>query len=268
MSQLETVKKQLDNVIHYFINVFAEIVPLLNRRLVQAWENSGFNPKPLVHENNFPRLKFGNWIGGDRDGHPLVTAEVTKNALLQLRLNALLILKKDLVKLSENLSFYITISSLPPLALTRFKALINEIGNDIKPTVASSRNEAFKLFVLLLIHKLPINIGKAQSFELEDKKGSYNSSIQLIEDLNILKNALLQEKYTDLAYYSVNQTIHFVKTFGFHLAELDIRQNSQYYDQAFQQLVQKSDPVHSIKQKWTEKTKKELIEKELHYQVL
>jgi phosphoenolpyruvate carboxylase len=258
-----SIETELDNVIHYFINVFPEIVDILNRRLLQAWEFSGFDSTELIRSNTFPKLKFGTWIGGDRDGHPLVTEEVTKNTLLKLRLNAFLLLKTELLKLSEDLSFYFNISSLPLRAQNRFKEIIAETGNETKPIIAANRNEAFKLFVLLLIQKLPIHIGKAQSFELEEKKGSYNNPEQLLEDLEIVREALVKIHLTDLAYYSVNPTVNLTKTFGFHLAELDIRQNSEYYNNALEQLVEESEQLSSIKLNWSADCKSKFIEKEL-----
>lgn len=258
-----TVETELENVIHYFVNVFAEIVPHLNRRLVQSWENEGFDPRALVKANKFPMLNFGTWIGGDRDGHPLVTADVTQNTLERLRLNAFLILKKELVHLAEDLSFYFDRSQLPQSALKRLNLLSKEVKDAENPVVAASKNEAFKTFVLLLIQKLPINIGKDQSFELEEHKASYNNYKQLLDDLEMLKEGLLEKQYADLAHYSVNRTIHFVKTFGFHLAELDIRQNSAYYSKAIEQLRSKAEPLHPQKQEWTYDSKKEFILQEL-----
>ncbi|HSH19588.1 MAG TPA: phosphoenolpyruvate carboxylase, partial [Draconibacterium sp.] len=184
------VETELDNVIHYFVNVFPDIVNLLNRRLLQAWEFSGFNSERLVKNNNFPVLKFGTWIGGDRDGHPLVTAEVTQKTLMTLRLNAFLTLKNELLKLSENLSFYCDIQNLPPPVSERFKEIISEIGSETKPVVTTHRNEAYKLYVLLLIEKLPIKMGMEQTFELVDKRGNYLHSLQLISDLQYLKEGL------------------------------------------------------------------------------
>lgn len=258
-----TVETELDNVIHYFVNVFPDVIQVLNRRLVQAWEFSGFDEKHLIRDNNFPQLKFGTWIGGDRDGHPLVTAEVTQNALLKLRLNAFLVLKQELNRLADDLSFYFEISALPQTMIDRFKALVAETGNKTKSVISASKNEAFKLIVQLLINKLPINIGNAQLFELKEKKGTYQYSKQLIEDLILLREALLQKKYNDLAYNSVNRAIYFVKTFGFHLAELDIRQNSAYYHKALEQLVDRSDPFNNKENKWSEEEKKAFLEKEL-----
>lgn len=237
------VETELDNVIHYFVNVFPEIIGLLNRRLIQAWEFSGFDSSKLVETNNFPQLRFGTWIGGDRDGHPLVTAEVTQNALLKLRLHAFLVLKNELYKLAENLSFYCDIQQLPEQILERLKEMIAELGSESKTHVTAHRNEAFKLFVLLLIDKLPVNMGKTQSFELVDKKGSYQHSEQLTGDLDCLKKALKQHGVPALANHSVNNAIQMVRTFGFHLAELDIRQNSAYYEKALFQIINESKAV-------------------------
>ncbi|WP_319592351.1 phosphoenolpyruvate carboxylase [uncultured Draconibacterium sp.] len=259
-----TIENELDNAIHYFVNVFPEVVQLLNRRLVQAWEFSGYDSASLISENNFPRLKFGTWIGGDRDGHPLVNAAVTSDTLQKLRLNAFITIKKELNRLSDDLSFYFDISNLPPFMLDRFKALVAETGNKSKSIISASRNEAFKLIVQLFINKLPINSGNSRLLELDDEKGSYDNSRQLITDLELLKEALLATRLNDIAHQSVNRTIYFIRTFGFHLAELDIRQNSRYYQLALQQLVEKSDPFNASNLDWTPEAKKKFLEKELH----
>ncbi|MBK6284444.1 MAG: phosphoenolpyruvate carboxylase [Draconibacterium sp.] len=257
------VETELENVIHYFVNVFPEIVNLLNRRLLQAWEFSGFNSEKLIETNNFPVLKFGTWIGGDRDGHPFVTAEVTRKTLLTLRLNAFLILKNELLKLSENLSFYCDINNLPRELSERFKEIIAEIGSETKGMVTAHRNEAFKLYVLLLIEKLPIKMGIEQSFELVEKRGNYFESHQLANDLQVLKNGLKKYGVSVLADHEVNQTIHFIKTFGFHLAELDIRQNSNYYEKALLQIVNESKTGEKITEVLSEELKAEIIKTEL-----
>jgi phosphoenolpyruvate carboxylase len=257
------IETELDNVIHYFVNVFPEIVELLNRRLLRGWEFTGFDPGELIKKNEFPQLKFGTWIGGDRDGHPLVTAEVTRNTLLKLRLNAFLVIKNELSKLAENLSFYVEIEQLPQYISKRFKEIISELGGETKSVVTSSRHEAFKLFVLLLIQKLPINIGKAQLFELADNKGSYRHSHQLIGDLEILRSALIESGYASLAYNNVNITIQMVKVFGFHLAELDIRQNSSYYEQSLAQIYNASKSGKNLPDEIDSGEKLKLINSEL-----
>lgn len=257
------IETELDNVIHYFVNVFPEIIGHLNRRLLQGWEFAGFDPEKLIQKNEFPQLKFGTWIGGDRDGHPLVTAEVTQNTLLKLRLNAFLVLKNELQKLAENMSFYVETENLPPSLLARFKEIISGLGGEAKTIVTSNRHEAYKLFVLLLIQKLPINIGKVQLFELADNKGSYRHSHQLINDLEILRSALIDSGHSTLAYNNVNITIRMVKVFGFHLAELDIRQNSSYYEKSLAQIYNASKSGETMPLEMEPDKKMKLISSEL-----
>lgn len=257
------VETELENVIHYFKNVFPEIVHLLNRRLLQAWEFSGFNEDKIIAENNFPVIKFGTWIGGDRDGHPLVTPEVTEKTLQTLRLNAFLVIKNELSKLSENLSFYCDIQNLPSPISEKIKEIISEIGSEIKPIITANRNEAYKLFVLLLTEKLPVKLGFEQTFQLVDKPWNYLQSNQLIDDLEVLKQGLINHGFKVLANNEVNRTIHFIKTFGFHLAELDIRQNSNYYEKAFSQIINESKSEIQIPDVLSEASKNEIIKREL-----
>jgi len=87
------------NVIHYLKNVFPQTLSLLDNRLKAAWLNQGFSQGSL-QKNQFPKLGFGTWVGGDRDGHPLVTAEATAESLKDLRLNALGVIHRCLVDLA------------------------------------------------------------------------------------------------------------------------------------------------------------------------
>ncbi len=245
------VETELENVIHYFTNVFPEIISINFRRLVQAWEHTGFDSRKLVEANIFPQLKFGTWIGGDRDGHPFVTAEVTRYTLQKLRLNAFLIVKNELMNLAEDLSFYFQINQLPGGILARLKEIIANNPDELKPLIAQNRKEAFKLYVLLLISKLPVKIGREQAFELLDTDNSYKNSLQLLGDLEILKDGLYELSMNTLVHNSVYHTVQMIRTFGFHMAELDIRQNSAYYEKALEQIMNEGqlEPGNSGKNK-------------------
>jgi len=244
------VETELENVLHYFTNVFPEIINKLYRRLLQAWEFSGFDVDQLISREVFPQINFGSWIGGDRDGHPLVTAELTAYTLKTLRLNAFLILKKELLKTADDLSFYYDMQQLPTGVLNRLKSIISENGSRLKNIVHGNKKEAFKLYVLALISKFPIVPGKEEHFKLSEKKGSYQQSEQLLEDLTILKNGLAEIGKNTLLLNTILPLIQKTKTLGFHLARLDIRQNSAYYEKALRQLLtfSKMDKTGELKQ--------------------
>ena len=94
-----------------------------------------------------------------------------------------------------------------------------------------------KLYELILIQKIPIDLSREFNLELEDKPNSYQSSIDLIADLNLLYDELEKCGIGEVAHVDVGRMKRILKIFGFHLAKLDIRQNSAYHDKALKQLV-------------------------------
>ena len=116
------VTTELRNVIHYLRNVFPMVLPLLDRRLRDAWEEAGFDPVLLSEPQSLPRFSFGNWVGGDRDGHPLITPEVTHNSLRALRTHAVELLETQLNALGRRLSLSERLQQ-PPAFLIGFGTL-------------------------------------------------------------------------------------------------------------------------------------------------
>ena len=78
-----TIEAELENALHYLREVFPEALARAHTHLREAWVSGGFDPEAV--DALPPLVKFGTWIGGDRDGHPFVTAEVTRHALRALR---------------------------------------------------------------------------------------------------------------------------------------------------------------------------------------
>lgn len=234
------IRSELNSVIHYLVNVFPNVIPEMDKKLVYSWEITGFDPEKLKSAENFPRVNFGNWVGGDRDGHPLVTAEITEYTLNQFRLNALLILKDKLSDLSEKLSFYADINSVPLILKSRIREIISELGDCTLPLIDRYHNEIFSQFVHLLISKLPFELTSGQGIQLVDKPGAYKLPSMLLSDLAILINALEKYGASRIAREDVRDVARIVQTFGFHLAKLDVRQNSAFHEKALSQLMQLS----------------------------
>jgi phosphoenolpyruvate carboxylase len=232
------VSTELDNIIHYFTQVFPEVIALHDRRLVQAWDEIGFDPALIRDVNQFPRITFGNWVGGDRDGHPLVTAEVTKNTLMKMRLKSFQIIKRVLSNLQNNLSFSSKTEDLSPRFRLRYKALHDEIiGHDALHKTLFP-NEALKQYIEYLILKLPVSIIDGHIQDYKEEVISYNEPGELIADLSVLEKALIDDHASAIAFTDVCEAIRTVNTFGFHLAKLDIRQNSRFHELALSQLMQ------------------------------
>ncbi|WP_372949294.1 phosphoenolpyruvate carboxylase [Mariniphaga sp.] len=233
------VESELENVLYYFYKVFPEMLHYLDYKLKQAWGKAGFNPDLVEDTENFPLLTFGNWVGGDRDGHPLVTSDVTGKTLEIFRLHAFLVLKSMLDELSEKLSIYCNKDCLPDYFKTKMKELCEELG------ISENLNsvEPFKTYLQLIKRKLPVSENVSGGIELNDTPSSYKNSLEPEADLLILKRALIEFGARSLAVSDVQKVLRHLKVFGFHLAHLDIRQNSRYYEQALHDIIKASLPA-------------------------
>jgi len=232
------LESELENVLHYFYKVFPEVMPMLDYRLEQAWRETGFDPELIRDAAVHPTITFGNWVGGDRDGHPLVTAEVTTFTLRAFRLHAMKLLVAKLDELSEKVSIYCEEECLTPDFILRLEELERELSLE----VGTDQPEPFRYFIRLLKLKLPVAEQQGGGVELIDKPYSYSQSDELLSDLNLLKSTLIRFGAGSLAHDVVQKLIRHLEIFGFHLASLDIRQNSQYHEEALTSLIQSGIP--------------------------
>ncbi|MEM7551518.1 MAG: phosphoenolpyruvate carboxylase [Bacteroidota bacterium] len=228
---------ELRNILYYFLNVFPEIIPIMDRRMVQSWEYAGFNKQTILERGIYPKIRFGDWVGGDRDGHPLVTAEFTEHTLSLLRLNAFIIIRRKLMIVLKDLSFSLDLeSSFQPMK-ERIESMAEELGERGKSAIERNRNEAFRQLINLMVVKLPLEVARGHATSVREWEGSYVKPDELLNDLKLLKEGLKNFGAGNFANESITDVIRTVSTFGFHLAELDIRQNSAFHDAAISELM-------------------------------
>jgi len=243
------VETELENMLHYLTSVFPEVFDLHDKQLVLAWEEAGFQSEALHNYRSMPKISMGTWVGGDRDGHPLVTPEITKYTLERLRTEALSLVRQRLLTLADSLSIYIPENNLPTSfqeAKTQMEEQIPDILDNTRFT--SAMHEPFKQYVLLLVEKLPIKKEPLSGNRmLVQTNWTYAKSGELIADLENLMDSLSSWGAPTLAINEVNKALRFVQNFGFHLAHLDIRQNSEFYRKAFIGLLEDiNDSSNSI----------------------
>lgn len=230
------VRSELENVMHYLRNVFPEVISILDNRLIQAWKSSGFVADRIRSTSVLPRITFGNWVGGDRDGHPLVTPEITRDTLVSLRKNAFTIIRVRLSSLSRSLSFYIGIDKTGERFRNRISLFLDQAGVQATVLQTRYRNESFRMYVHLLMARLPAEL-TGEGGVWNDNPGAYTHSGELIQDLQVLHDELCSQGASAIAYSEIRDLIRLLQTIGFHLARLDIRQNSGVHDLAVDQLL-------------------------------
>ncbi|WP_257448239.1 phosphoenolpyruvate carboxylase [Archangium lipolyticum] len=257
------VASELRNVIHYLRNVFPEALPMLDRRLQQAWEAVGFDPEPLRNPRNLPRLSFGDWVGGDRDGHPFVTAQVTHHTLGELRLNALAVLHQRLIGLSARLSLSNRLQPVPPALTARITEMAEPLGERGRRAVQRNPDEPWRQFLNLMVARLPLDMSRTEAARLEDEPGRYREASELAADLDLLRESLIAIGAGRLAGSEVQPLLRTVRTFGFHLAALDIRQNSHFHDLAVGELLAAAGLEGADFVDWDEARRLAFLEREL-----
>ena len=258
------LRSEFRNIMHYLTNIFPEVLPVIDRRFVQAWEAVGLDREALLEQGHLPRLGFGNWVGGDRDGHPLVTGEITQEVLHQLRLYAFIVLRRKLTNLVRRLSFAIEIEDLDRNFRHRAKAMCEELGQArADEALARNPDEAFRQFVNLMLAKLPLNMMRDHATEMSEFPGCYRLADELQADLVLLRQSLLQYGAKSIAHNDVLDVLRHVQAFGFHLAHLDIRQNSSFHDQAITQLMQAARLKDQVYADWSVDKRLQFFEDEL-----
>jgi phosphoenolpyruvate carboxylase len=245
------------NLMYYFRDVFPKALPELDLRLRQAWQSTGFDPALLGDGRALPRLRFGTWVGGDRDGHPLVTAETTRETLAELRAGGLQVIRSQLDHLAGRLCLSHHVQS--PLASfsSRLTRLIGDAGERGEAILHESPEEPWKQYVRLLIARLPPSGGIAAGLH------TYGHAADLTQDLEHLYDSLVQVGARRIAARDVLPVLRAVDAFGFHLAALDIRQNSAFHDRALGQLMTLAGYPGAEFSGWPEERRFEFVEQEL-----
>jgi len=250
------VASELRNVLHYLSRVFPPAVAEVDRRLRAAWAEGGGRADPLERPEGLPRVRFGTWVGGDRDGHPLVTADVTARSFQELRRHALELLDEALAGLARELSLSTHVQPVP-LALLGYR---DEISRALGPAgadaIARNPDEPWRQCVNLMRARLPLPGREAGA-------SGYTAPAELDADLALLEDSLRSVGGQRLAASDVVPLRRHVQCFGFHLACLDIRQNSALHDRALAELLSAAGDGGEDFASWNEERRLELMEREL-----
>lgn len=255
-----SLESERNNLMHYFERVFPEVLHLTDQRLHDAWVNAGHDPDLLQWPEHYPLLQFGSWVGGDRDGHPFVTATFTKSTLKLHRQAALNLLHNKLKVLTTQLSFSGHQNAIPEDFLQEIQDRANAFGLAGKRALERNPMEPWRQFTNLLILKLEHTI---KSYEHLNPSFSYQSARELQEDLKLLRTAMIKVNAGRLARFYLFPIERLVQCFGFHLAKLDIRQNSAYHEKALSQILLASGFKEYEYATWDEEKRLSFLNEEL-----
>ncbi|MCL6458170.1 MAG: phosphoenolpyruvate carboxylase [Gorillibacterium sp.] len=225
-----TVLDEVRNGLYYFDETLFEVIPEVYGELERCLDK--YYPDRSWHVPKF--LLFGSWIGGDRDGNPSVTSDITWTALEMHREMALRKYEHALDALLGHMSFntnIVTISS------TLLESVEQDRQNITLRHMEPWRNESepYRVKIVYMLEKLH-NTHKSGITENEVK---YNSVEEFLNDLKIMDSSLREHFAGFVADMYTKKLIRQAELFGFHMAALDIRQHSKEHELAMTETLAK-----------------------------
>ncbi|WP_282034039.1 phosphoenolpyruvate carboxylase [Metabacillus indicus] len=213
-----TVMDEVANGLYYFDETLFEVLPQIHQELELCLSKN--YPGQEWHVPNF--LRFGSWIGGDRDGNPNVTPEITWKTLTKQRALALRKYRESLKVLRKRLS-----------QSTKRVAVSDELLASVQEeTPLLSKGERWQVEHEIYRCKLTIMLKKLD----QQQAFCYRSSDQLLQDLKMIQQSVLLHHPKGYELKSLQKLIRQVELFGFHLATLDIRNHSGEHEAAIKEI--------------------------------
>ncbi|MFW6639668.1 phosphoenolpyruvate carboxylase [Nocardiopsis algeriensis] len=212
-----------------FDGTIFDVVPQVYRALDAAVDPEGTGTRPPRAR---PFVRYGSWIGGDRDGNPFVTHDVTREAVLIQSEHVLRGLERACERVGRTLTAYANLT--PPSAALRDALATARAGHP--DTLAEidkrSPNEPHRRFLLLAAARL-------RATRERDADLAYPGAEAFLDDLRTVQESLAAAGAVRQAYGELQHLIWQAETFGFHLAELEIRQHSEVHAAALAELREK-----------------------------
>jgi phosphoenolpyruvate carboxylase len=247
----DEIKMGLD---YYDVSIFATL-PGLYREISHALR-AAYGLEIEAHELPLV-LNFGSWIGGDRDGNPYVTPDVTRDAIQLARGHLLLFYQRQLEtimdllttsaqqqpvseELAERLQAYVSVVHTPEAQVfgeqytfEYYRRYIICVKARLQRTLETMRQPSHAGAAMPV---MPYTLAQGQE-KLAQALPAYCSVEDFLADLETLRNSLAENRGLRIARTLVDPLVMQVRTFGLHLHTLDIRQHARVHAAALQEAI-------------------------------
>lgn len=261
-----TVIDEVKNGLYYFEQSIARLVPALYRDL----ERSLATNYPDTTWRVPAILRFGSWMGGDRDGNPFVRPETTIEAVRLMRIAALEFYANEAEKLSRRLSNSDRQVSMSPSLLESLAADARIFPAAAQEVLQRYPHEPYRRKMLLITHRLRATIAHTKALHPvwptpHDPVDVhiYTDSTQLLADFAVLTESLAANNGADVAHGAIHDLIRQIEVFGMSFASLDIRQHSERHATALAEILSAAG-VSANYMELNEEARTALLVNELH----
>ena len=216
-----TVADEREHVLFFLVEVIYEVIPSFYEELEAALVNV-FGP--AATEARVPELlRFGSWVGGDMDGHPDVHAKTIRESCArhhQLIVNRYYAEAQALGEKLSQSAGRVGVSDAVTMRIEQYRTLVPAARASV-PT--SHDRMPYRVLVGQIAERLRATY--------EHVSGQYERAHQLIDDLETIARSLAENRGRNAGLFYVRRMLRRVRTFGFHLATLDVRQHADVHRQ-------------------------------------
>ena len=196
-----------------------DTIPKVYRRLNSIFVQNMDKGLP----KNFNPIEFGSWMGGDRDGNPNVTAEVTRKVILLSRWEAAKLYEKALTKIISSYSME-----------KCSKKILKKVGKSFEP---------YRVFLRPLRDKMRVTHRLIEQHLVNnkplDQKKLLSSREEILKPLRVVRESLEQNQNENIASGELLDLMRRAKCFGINLARLDVRQESSRHSQLIREFIKR-----------------------------
>jgi phosphoenolpyruvate carboxylase len=229
------VVDEVDNGLAYYDYTFLRELP----RLYADIEDQIRTINPGWDVEELPSfIRAGTWIGGDRDGNPFVTADVLREALVMQSSRALNFYLDELHLLGGELSL--------DTQIVRISPELKELAERSPDRSLHRRDEPYRRAISGIYARLAATAWALNRFasprEAVGEAPPYGVAADLRADLDILRRSLVANGSAALARGRLRAMRRAVDVFGFHLAAVDLRQNSDVHERTIDELMEMAHP--------------------------
>ena len=226
-----TVADELDNILFYLTEILYRVTPRYYDAIREAWEKH-FGSADELFPGTTPGgilLRFGSWVGGDMDGNPFVTADTILDTLAQQRSVIIRRYLPDLRRMARYLSQSLSevdVSDEVMERLRRYRELLPDASREIPER---HQDMPYRCLLNLAARRLEAT--------LSDGDAAYGSAEEFIADIVAVRDSLLANQGRHAGLFGVERLLTRVRTFGFHLVTLDVRQDALLHRRVMGELL-------------------------------
>lgn len=239
---------EVKNGLYFYRESLFKSVPLTFRNMERAisrtyGKDSGITVPSI--------MKFGSWIGGDRDGNPFVKPETTILAMRMHTREALAEYKNRVIALGKIL----TQSNLFSIPTNEFSEQLkideSEVTEPFRENPYRFKQEPYRRKLFIMQHRLQCTLNKVearlQDIQPEDDGCGYKNEYDMLKDLYLIRDSLISHGDANIADGELQDLIRLVETFGFYLSKLDIRQESTIHSNTVAEVLKQIDGSDYLK---------------------